>query len=117
MLDPLRPKVSPAASGGACCTASKLTSDDSWSSVVWSKFTWACSTLRLRDEERCREPDLVAPLLSVEALLGQRRAGACGIDTFGGALYLPAGLPDGLGSLESQARDPLCRLPPLDLRP
>ena len=50
-------------------------------------------------------------------MLGQRRAGACGIDTFGGALYLPAGLPDGLGSFESEAGDPLCRLPPLDLRP
>src|SRR5688572_8962716 len=31
MLDPRTPIVSPAVSGGACCTASKLTRDDSYS--------------------------------------------------------------------------------------
>src|SRR5260370_14356605 len=72
--------------------------------------------LRLGDEERGRESHLEAALLSVEALLGQRRARACGVHTFGRALYLPGCLTDRLGGVELEARDPLCRLAPLNLR-
>src|SRR6202011_2370036 len=73
--------------------------------------------LRLGDEERGRESHLVAALLGGEALLGQRRARAGGVHPFGSALYLTGCLTDRLGGVELEARDPLCCLAPLDLRP
>ena len=60
-------------------------------------------------------PDVVAPLFVGSALLGQRRAGARGVHAFGRAAHLTRRLADRLGGLEPEARDPLRRLPALDL--
>src|SRR6185503_11804133 len=43
MLAPRTPSVSPVIPAGACCTASKFTTADSYSSVVCSRLTCACS--------------------------------------------------------------------------
>src|SRR5258707_4228257 len=52
--------------------------------------------LRLRDEEARREPRLVAAPLDVEALLGERRAGARRLFALRGASHLPRRLADRL---------------------
>src|SRR5436190_16530526 len=72
--------------------------------------------LSLRDEERRRESHLIAPLLGIEALLRERGARARGVDTLGRAPHLPGSLPHGFGGLQLEARNPLRRLPALDLR-
>src|SRR5256712_7706183 len=71
--------------------------------------------LSLRDEERGRESHLIAPLLRIDTLLGQRGASARGVDTLGRAPHLPGPLPHGFGRLKLKARNPLRRLPALDL--
>src|SRR5262249_33661630 len=74
-------------------------------------------TLRLGDEETRRQPDVVASPLGLEALLGERRPGARGVDALGGTLNLAPGLAHGFGGLNAKAGDPLCHLPPFDVRP
>ena len=73
--------------------------------------------LRLRDEKARREPDLEPPLLHVEPLARNSRAGAGGLDALGSAVHLTYRLTQGLGNLQLQARDALRRLAALDLCP
>ena len=111
------PTVSPAASGGACWTASKFTSADSYSSVVCSRFTCASSRSRCACVTRnvVDSPTSKRRCSDCEALLRERRARARGLHAFGRAVDLPARPAHRLGRLHAQARDPLRRLPPLDV--
>src|SRR5262249_41244243 len=70
--------------------------------------------LRLRHQERRRQPDVVAALLVFVALLRQRRAGARRLDTLGRALHLPARAAHRFGGIEPQAGDPPGGLAALD---
>src|SRR5262245_61978272 len=74
-------------------------------------------SLRLGHQKACRQSDLEAPLLWIEALFGHCCAGPRRIDPFGRALYLARRLSDALRGVELQACDPLRCLPPLESCP
>ena len=92
-LAPRTPTVSPAASGGASCTASKFTSADSYSSVVcsrltsaWSKSRCACVTRNVVDSptSKRRRSDSRRCCASIAPARAASHA-------LSGALDLPAG--------------------------